>query len=82
MDSHNLEIVDNFLYLETGTNSNTNVSLESQRRKKLISKSCYFGLICRAEACTMTKSEALALKAFERKVLRKINGSLRVGKVK
>ncbi|XP_054091506.1 uncharacterized protein LOC105219282 isoform X2 [Zeugodacus cucurbitae] len=38
VDSHNFEVVDNFIYLGTSINSNNNVSLEIQRRITLANR--------------------------------------------
>ncbi|XP_054085666.1 LINE-1 retrotransposable element ORF2 protein isoform X1 [Zeugodacus cucurbitae] len=43
VDSHNFEVVDNFVYLGTSINNTNNVSLEIQRRITLANR-CYFGL--------------------------------------
>ncbi|XP_054089770.1 LINE-1 retrotransposable element ORF2 protein isoform X1 [Zeugodacus cucurbitae] len=43
VDSHNFEVVDNFVYLGTSINNTKNVSLEIQRRITLANR-CYFGL--------------------------------------
>ncbi|XP_049315624.1 uncharacterized protein LOC125779109 [Bactrocera dorsalis] len=104
VDSHNFEVVDNFVYLGTSVNTTNNVSLEIQRRITLANR-CYFGLsrqlrskvlsrqtktklyksliipvlLYGAEAWTMSTTDESTLRVFERKVLRKIYGPLRVG---
>ncbi|XP_054084799.1 uncharacterized protein LOC128921370 [Zeugodacus cucurbitae] len=44
VDTHNFEVVDNFVYLGTSINNTNNVSLEIQRRITLANR-CYFGLV-------------------------------------
>ncbi|XP_049318579.1 LINE-1 retrotransposable element ORF2 protein isoform X1 [Bactrocera dorsalis] len=60
VDSHNFEVVDNFVYLGTSINTTNNVSLEIQRRITLANR-CYFGLSrqLKSKVLSTNKSQTL-----------------------
>ncbi|XP_049306103.1 LINE-1 retrotransposable element ORF2 protein isoform X2 [Bactrocera dorsalis] len=64
VDSHNFEVVDNFVYLGTRVNTTNNVSLEIQRKITLANR-CYLGL-----------SKKLRSKVLSRRTKTKLHKSL------
>ncbi|XP_062141894.1 uncharacterized protein LOC133849872 [Drosophila sulfurigaster albostrigata] len=73
-DSYTFEVVKEFTYLGTAINTKNDVSLEIKRRITLANR-CYFGL----KAWVVSITDAAALGVFERKILRKIFGPVRIG---
>ncbi|XP_060665808.1 uncharacterized protein LOC132798106, partial [Drosophila nasuta] len=73
-DSYTFEVVKEFTYLGTAINTKNDVSLEIKRRITLANR-CYFGL----KAWVVSITDAAVLGVFERKILRKIFGPVRIG---
>ncbi|XP_060665548.1 uncharacterized protein LOC132797786 [Drosophila nasuta] len=73
-DNYMFEVVKEFTYLGTAINTKNDVSLEIKRRITLANR-CYFGL----KAWVVSMTDAAALGVFERKILRKIFGPVRIG---
>ncbi|KAI8121895.1 Craniofacial development protein 2 [Lucilia cuprina] len=84
MGYYKFEVVKNFIYLGAAVNSDNDVSLEIKRRITLANRLTLYKtlilpvLMYGAETWTMRKSDESALAVFERKILRKIYGPIRV----